>query len=78
MHGGSDELIVDRILRFGSNDVYLVIHHRGRMTWRVLETALRGIVVFLEKYEYVDMEFDIGQIGLEQFFGTGSLGMFKR
>ena len=78
MHGSSDETILERILRFGSNDVYLVMHHSGRMTWRVFETALRGIVVFLEEYEYVDMEFDIGQIGLEQFFGTGSLGMFKR
>ena len=78
MHGSSDQVIPDRILRFGQNDVYLVLHHSGRMTWRVFETALRGIVVFLEKYEYVEMEFDIGQIGLEQFFGTGALGLFKR
>lgn len=78
MHGSSDEVIVDRILRFGHNGVYLLLHHSGRMTWRVFETALRGIVVFLEKYEYVDMEFDIGQVGMERFFGTGSLGTFKR
>ena len=78
MHGSSDQSIPDRILRFGHNDVYLVMHHNGRMTWRVLETALRGIVVFLEKYEYVEMDLDIGQIGMEQFFGTGSLGRFRR
>ena len=78
MHGGSEETILDHVLSFGCNDVYLVMHHRGRMTWRVFETALRGIVDFLEKYEYVDMDFDIGQIGLEQFFGTGTLGMLKR
>ena len=78
MHGSSEEIIPDRIIRYGYNGVYLLLHHKGRMTWRVWETALRGIVVFLEKYEYVGMEFDIGQTGMEQFFGTGALGILKR
>ena len=77
MHGSSEEGISDRIIRYGSNDVYLLMHHSGRMTWTMWETALRGIVDFLERYEYVEVEFDIGQTGLEQFLGTGVLGMKK-
>lgn len=78
MHGSSDERIPDKILRYGSNNVYFLVHHKDRLTWRVWEAALRGIVYFVETYEYVEMEFDIGQTGLEQFLGTGVLGMMKR
>ena len=78
MHGGSsEEPIPDRIVRYGFRNVYIIVHQSGRMTWGVWETALRGIVDFLEEYEYVDMDFDIGQTGVEKFFGTGTLGMFK-
>ena len=48
------------------------------MTWKVWETAVRGIADFVERYEYVDMDFDVGQMGMEQVFGTGVLGMMKR
>ena len=47
------------------------------MTWKLWEAALQGIAEFVERYEYVDMEFDIGQTGAEQLFGTGVLGMMK-
>ena len=67
----------ERIVRYGSGDVFFLMHQSGRMTWRIWETALRGIVEFLERYEYIDMEFDIGQSGVEEFLGTGVLGMFK-
>lgn len=76
-HGSSNEPIPDKVLRYGSGDVYLVMHHTGRMTWRLWETALRGIMDFLERYEYVDMEFDVGQVGFERIFGTGALGSMK-
>ena len=48
------------------------------MTWKVWETAVQGIADFVERYECVDMDFDIGQTGSERFFGTGVLGMMKR
>lgn len=48
------------------------------MTWKVWETALRGIADFVERYEYVDLDFDVGQIGMERFFGTGVLGIDRR
>lgn len=78
MHGSLEERIPDKILRYGWNDVYLLVHHKDRMTWREWEAALRGIVYFVESYEYVEMEFDIRQIELEQSLGTGALGMMRR
>ena len=74
MHGSSDEVIPDRVLKYDCDDVYILLHHNGRMTWRLWETALRGIVTFLQNYEYVDMEFDVGLIGMERWYGTGALG----
>ena len=47
------------------------------MTWKVWETALQGLADFVEMYEYVDMDFDVGQTGVDKFFGTGVLGMRK-
>ena len=67
----------ERIVRYGSGDVFFLMHQSGRMTWRLWESALRGIVDFLARYEYIDMAFDIGQTGVEEFLGTGVLGMFK-
>ena len=58
--------------------MFLLLHHSGRMTWKVWETALQSIVEFVERYEYVDMEFDVGKSGFEHFFGTGALGMMQR
>lgn len=66
-----------RIVRYGSGNVYFSMHQSGRMTWKLWEAALQGIAEFVERYEYVDMEFDIGQTGAEQLFGTGVLGMMK-
>ncbi len=63
MHGASEEPIFDHVVRYGSGDVFLTRHHRGGMTWRKWETALRGIADFVERYEYVDMEFDVGEMG---------------
>lgn len=68
----------DKMVRYGSGDVFILLHQSGRMTWKVWGTALQGITDFVERYEYVDMDFDVGQTGLEQFFGTGVLGMMKR
>ena len=76
-HGSSNVPIPDRIIRYGVGNVFLLLHHNGEMTWRVWQTALEGIADFLERYEYVDMEFDVGQTGLEKFLGTGVLGMMK-
>ena len=77
MHGSTDEPIPDHILRYGSNEVFLLMHQRGRLTWRAWETALQGIAQFVERYEFIDMDFDVGKIGKGQFYGTGTLGMMR-
>ncbi len=77
MHGAADEPISDHVLRYGEGDVFLLMHHRGGMTWRKWETALRGITDFVERYEYVDMEFDVREMGQRQYIGTGVLGHFQ-
>ena len=66
------------MIRYGSGNAFILLHHSGRMTWKVWEMALQGIADFVERYEYVDMDFDVGKTGTERFFGTGVLGMQKR
>lgn len=77
-HGSSNEPIPDKMIRYGSGNVFILLHHSGRMTWKVWEMALQGMADFVERYEYVDMDFDVGKTGSERFFGTGVLGMQKR
>lgn len=77
-HGSSKAPIPDKMIRYESRNAFLLLHQSGRMTWKVWETALQGIADFVERYEYVDMDFDVGQMGMEEYFGTGVLGMMKR
>ncbi|CAD6567667.1 MAG: hypothetical protein ASARMPREDX12_000592 [Alectoria sarmentosa] len=77
-HGSSNIPIPDKMIRYGTGNVFILVHQSGRMTWKVWETAVQGIADFVERYECVDMDFDIGQTGSERFFGTGVLGMMKR
>lgn len=44
------------------------------MTWEVLEKTIWGLTYFVETYECVDFDFDIGEFGMEKAFGTGVLG----
>ncbi len=77
-HGSSNIPIPELVIQYWSGNVYLLLHQSGRMTWKVWETALQSIADFVETYEYVDMDFDVGQKRVKQFFGTGVLGMKKR
>lgn len=76
-HGSSDAPLTHRMFRYEAADVFIVLHQSGRMTWKVWETALQGIAEFVEKYEYVELDFDIGQKTEGRFFGTGVLSMRK-
>lgn len=46
------------------------------MTWEVFEGAVWGLMDFVERYECVDFDFDVGEFGMERVFGTGVLGGF--
>lgn len=46
------------------------------MTWEVFEKTLWGLIYFVETYEFIDLDFDVGEFGMEKAFGTGALGGF--
>ena len=77
-HGSSRELIPDTIIRYKSGKVVLLLHHKNKMTWNAWRSALVGITDFVEKYEYTDMDFDVGQRGGKTFYGTGVLSLDLR
>ena len=70
-------LINDRVLHYSSGKVYLLIHQNGQMTWEVFEKTLWGLMYFIETYECVDFDVDVGEWGMEKAFGTGVLGGFE-
>ena len=63
------------ILRYTSKNVALIIHCKGLLTWGMLEGVERGIWEFVNQYEYVDFDFDVGAPGLwkENIYATGAL-----
>ena len=77
-HGSSQELIPDTIKQYYSGNVILLLHHKSNMTWKVWESALLGIADFVGRYEFVDMDFDVGQRGGEALYGTGVLSLDLR
>lgn len=44
------------------------------MTWEVVERTVWGLMHFVESFECVDFDFDVGEVGMERAFGTGVLG----
>ena len=77
-HGSSRQVIPDTIKRYQSGKVALLLHHKNKMTWQAWKSALIGITDFVGRYEYVDMDFDVGQRGGKTFYGTGVLSLDLR
>ncbi|CAD6593567.1 MAG: hypothetical protein ASARMPREDX12_007324 [Alectoria sarmentosa] len=71
-----ENLITNPVLHYSSGKVYLFMHQNGDMTWEVFEKTLWGLLHFVETYECVDFDFDVGEWGMERAFGTGVLGGF--
>ena len=44
------------------------------MTWEVLENTVWGLMHFVDTFEIVEFEFEIGKFGMARAFGTGVLG----
>ena len=53
--------------------MHLIVHSASAITWEVLGTVVRGLQAWFEKWEFVECDFDMGQIGLDALFGTGVL-----
>ncbi len=68
-----------RVLKYTSNNVALIIHCKRLLTWGMLESVERGIWDFVNRYEYVDFDFDVGAPGYwkENVYGTGALTFTK-
>ena len=68
-------IIRTRILKYTSNNVALVIHCKGLLTWGMVERVERAIWEFVNRYEYVDFDFDMGAPGVskENLYGIGAL-----
>ena len=47
------------------------------MTWEVLESTIGGLFHFVQTYECVGFDFDVGGSGNETPFGTGILKIFE-
>ena len=70
---------VPSVRRYRSGNVALILHSKGYMTWGILQTTALGIWNFVNTYEYVDFDFDVGVqvVGGEKYYGTGALTYFK-
>lgn len=69
-----ETLVPDRVLRYRSGKVYLLMEQKGQMTWEVFEKVVWGLMHFGEAYARVEFDFDVGEFGMERAFGTGVLG----
>jgi len=57
-----------------TGNVHMVIHAKEwAMTWEVYATVIKGLKIWFELWDYVECDFNIGQIGVENLFGTGVL-----
>ena len=67
----SEEVMGWQERQYGSVDVRLLLHPGPSMTWGMWEQAIKGITEFVTHYRFLDMDFDVVQVGLA--VGTGIL-----
>lgn len=60
---------------YGSGNVALIIHTNPLLTWGMLQEIEGRIWDFVNEYEFVDFDFDLGAPGLwkERIYGIGAL-----
>lgn len=58
-----------------SGNVALIIHTKRLLNWGMLREVEKGIWNFVNEYEFVDFDFDLGAPTLwkERIYGTGAL-----
>ena len=70
---GSETLIGETELQSTSKRVYLILHSGDRMTWGMWGITLRGLMDFAERWEFVDLDFEIFERGILGVVGSGLL-----
>ncbi|KAL6714059.1 hypothetical protein ACLMJK_008553 [Lecanora helva] len=63
-------------LHYDMGHVHLIFHVTVAMSWHDLGTMVRGLQGWMEKWEFVQCDFDMGQLGVDRMFGTGALVAF--
>ena len=63
------------MLKYTSNNVAMIVHCKGLLAWGMLERVERSIWEFVNEYEYVEFDFDVGAPGVwkENVYATGAL-----
>lgn len=65
-------------LHYESGDIHMVIHVTRGMTWEVMGAMVRGLQSWFEEWEWVECDFDMGQIGHDTMFGIGAVVQFDK
>lgn len=73
LNSGAGGVIVHDELQTSSNAVYLILHPGSQMTWGIWGTTLRGLADFVEQWEFVDMDFQVRELGIVEVVGSGLL-----
>ena len=60
---------------YGSGNVSLIIHTNGLLTWGMLQEVEEVFWDFVNEYDFVDFDFDLGAPGRfkERIYGIGAL-----
>ena len=70
---GSETLIGKTEVQSSSNRVYLILHSSDSLTWGMWGSALKGLMDFVERFEFVDLDFEIIERYISEVVGSGLL-----
>ena len=70
---GHDGPVDAEEIQANSNNVHLILRPDPRLTWKMWGTTITGISGWVERYEFLDCDFDIAMLGYSGNFGTGNL-----
>lgn len=70
---GHDGVVDTQELQANSNRVHLILYPDPRLTWSIWGTTINGISSWVDSYDFLDCEFDIGMFGFPGKFGSGFL-----
>lgn len=73
LNSGFDRVIGENELQTSSNAVYLIVHPGSEMTWGMWGTTLQGLTDFVERWEPVDLDFEVMVSGIVGVVGSGLL-----
>lgn len=73
LNSGRDRAIDQNELQVFSHAVHLILHPGSDMTWGMWGTTLRGLAEFVERWEFVDLDFEVRESRVTGVVGSGLL-----